>query len=447
MKHLSLMIFSLSFSWNVMVNSQIIDTIGNTIIRIDSLVGFTGVAQDWPWDLQWGPDTSLWFTVGDKVCRYDTTMHSVDTIFKRTASLSNTMSIAFHPDFINSPYVYVTIDTANYYYAYSGGPIVLYRYNYSVAGDSLYNETALLGWGHPGEHCGGRIMISSDNYLYCTTSEYSFAADTVGNINGRVLRINLDGTVPAINVSGNYPISKGHRNPQGIVEVPNGNIIVSEFGQIIDELNLIQEYKNYGWPAYDGLDCIFNDSCISATYIHEPPIDTAIRPPSGIAYYDHPAIPEFQGCILQCILSFGGWQGGLVASKLNVAMDDVISDVHYFKGEYKRFRDVSVSPDGKVYVITHDRTLPVIRVIYPINYIGIEEYESLSFNIYPNPAGNSITIKGEKNIDTWEIITVDGKVISKGMSFSTSTHIDVSTLTPGIYFLKMKWGVKKFVKV
>ena len=77
---------SLLISTHISLKSQIVDTVGNTIVRIDSLVGFTGVAQDWPWDLQWGPDTSLWFTVGDKICRYDTTLHSVDTIFKRTAS-------------------------------------------------------------------------------------------------------------------------------------------------------------------------------------------------------------------------------------------------------------------------------------------------------------------------------------------------------------------------
>lgn len=447
MKYLLTTLFLLSFLFPITAKCQIIDTVGNTTIRIDSLVGFTGVAEDWPWDLYWGPDDKLWFTVGDKICRYDTTTHSVDTLFKRTAQLCNTMSIATHPDFVTFPYVYVTIDTANYYYSYSGGPIVLYRYNYSASGDSLYNETPILGWGHPGEHCGGRMMISSDNYLYCTTSEYSFANDVPGNLNGRVLRINLDGTIPSINISGDYPITKGHRNPQGIVEVPNGNIIVSEFGQIVDELNLILEDKNYGWGAYDGLDCIYVDSCSSPTYIHETPIDTAVRPPSGISYYNHPAIPEFQGCILQSILSFGGYQGGLVASKLNGAMDDIVSDVHYFKGEYLRWRDNCPSPDGKVFAITNDRQLPVIRCISNPNYhIGIEENQGILMNLYPNPANNFIHLKTEINIGQWMICSLDGKTIMNGNTNSSSTQIDISSLSAGIYFLKLQHGTRKFVK-
>ncbi len=429
--------------------SQITDTIGTTIIKIDSLVGFTGVAQDWPWDLHWGPDNTLWFTVGDKICRYDTTSHTVDTIFKRTASLSNIMSIATHPNFSTNPYVYATIDTSDYYYSYTGGPIVLYRYNYSASGDSLYNETSILGWSHPGEHCGARIHIGQDGYLYCTTAEYWPGGDTAGNINGRILRVNLDGTVPSINVSGYYPISYGHRNPQGIVQVPNGNLIVSELGQITDELNLIVEYRNYGWPAYDGDNCIgiLPDSCTSPTFIYESPIDTAVRPPSGIAYYDHPAIPEFQGCILQCILSFGGSQGGLVASKLNGAMDDVVSDVHYFKGEYKRFRDVAVSPDGKVYVITHDRMEPVIRVIYNPNYhIGIEEADASSFQMFPNPTETTLFLKGTENINFWSVMSADGKLLAKGHSSSDSITVDVTALSPGIYFVITNLGVKKVVK-
>ncbi len=429
-------------------SAQIIDTVGNTTIRIDSLIGFTGVAQDWPWDVQWGPDNSLWFTVGDKVCRYDTATQIIHTILNRPDTTSNTMSIAFHPNFGTTPIVYVTVDTAEYYYSYSGGPIVLYKYDYSASGDSLYNETSILGWSHGGEHCGGRLHVGQDGYLYCTTSEYFFSSDTTGDLHGRVLRINLDGTVPSVNISGDYPISKGHRNPQGIVQVPNGNIIISEFGQIIDELNLIQEYGYYGWPATDGDNCFDPDSCNSPTWSYISPIDTAMRPPSGIAYYDHPAIPEFQGCILQCILSFGGYQGGLVASKLNATMDDVVSDVHYFKGEYKRFRDVCVSPDGKVFVITHDRMEPVIRCISNPNYvIGLEEFGNVSINIFPNPAQAMINLSSDKNIGSWEIISIDGKKILTGSCDALSTQINISDLETGVYFLKMKDGVKKLLKL
>jgi glucose/arabinose dehydrogenase len=439
------------------IGAQINDTIGNTIIKIDTLVSFpnsngglgTSYADN-PWDLHWGPDDKLWYTMGSRLCRYDTVSHVVDTLFKRrNASGNYAMSVATHPNFAVTPIVYITFDTTNSYYS-SGNRIVLYKYDYSISGDSLYNETEILSWYHTGEHSGGRLHIGIDNYLYVTTAEYWIAGDTTGNLSGKVLRLNLDGSIPAINSNGNAAISYGHRNPQGIVQLPNGNIIVSELGQIIDELNLINGFKYYGWPIFDGFGCtgVLPDSCISPTFLHEDPIDTAIRPPSGIAYYDHPAIPELQGCILQSILSLGGYQGGMVASKLNGAMDDIVSDVHYFKGEYLRWRDICVSPDGKIFAITNDRERPMIRVLYnPAYHTETENYDNITIRVYPNPTENFIKIETVMNIDEWTIISIDGKVHLNGTIVSSSAQLDISTLTPGIYFLKTKWGVKKFVKV
>lgn len=429
--------------------SQIIDTVGNTVVRIDSLLGFTNTAIDWPWDLHWGGDDQLWFTVGNKICTYDTVLHSVDTVYKKTnTEFSNSMSVVTHPNFPTTPVVFATFDTTSTYYG-GGTRILLYKYDYSVSGDSLYNETEILSWWHGGEHSGGRLTIGVDNYLYVTTAEYWHESDTAGNLSGKILRVNLDGTVPLINTSGTYAISYGHRNPQGIVQVPNGNVIVSELGQVIDELNLIEEYKDFGWPVYDYDQCtnIYPDSCTSPTYSHVLPIDTAIRPPSGIDYYDHVAIPEFQGCVLQCIISFGGWQGGLVASQLNAAMDDVINDVHYFRGEYLRFRDCAVSPDGKVFVITNDRTEPVIRVIYNPNYHqNIEEPQSNLFTLYPNPAANFIEISSTLEIGHWQMISIDGKVVKQGVIDNLEGRINIVDIPAGVYFLTTELGVKKFIK-
>jgi len=427
--------------------SHVIDNIGNTTVYIDSLIGFGPTADQWPWDVEWGAENSLWFTVKDKVCRYDTATHQVYTLLDRPDTNSNSMSIAFHPDFQSHPEVFVTYDLGGYYYSYTGGYMALFKYTYDSANDELLNETEILRWHHNGEHAGGRLATGVDGYIYCTTSEYFFDVDTPGNLNGRILRINPDGSVPAINTSGTYAVSYGHRNPQGIVQVPNGNIFSSELGQHIDELNLIRDYQNYGWPAYDGDECYnTNDSCGSSTFNYTSPVDTAIRPPSGITWYQSFAIPELNGCILQCILSNGGSQGGLVASRLNSTMDDVISDVHYFKGEYKRFRDVTVSPDGKVYVITNDREIPVIRVIYnPNAQIGIEEYSGFNLKLYPNPSGHFVNVISEKLIGKWSITSMDGKELMNGYG-TEEIKIDISILINGIYFFKTKNGSKKFVK-
>ena len=69
---------------------------------------------------------------------------------------------------------------------------------------------------------------------------------------GKILSVNIvDGNVKTV--------SKGHRNPHGITVTPSGQVIVSEHGpKGGDEINLIVEGKNYGWPlesfgtAYSG---------------------------------------------------------------------------------------------------------------------------------------------------------------------------------------------------
>lgn len=430
--------------------SRVIDTVGNTRVYIDSLIGFGVSIQNNPWDLHWGPDNKLWYTSANTLCRYDTGTGISDTLFlrNRASNGENIMSVATHPNFADSPFVYLTIDTTTSYYA-GGGRIVLYKYRYSASGDSLYQETPVLSWYHPGEHCGGRVIAGHDHYLYVTTSEYWPANDSVQNLSGKILRVNLNGSIPAGNTNG-YAFSYGHRNPQGIVQVPNGNIISSELGQTIDELNWIRQDRNYGWPVFDGDFCIniIPDSCTSPTFTYESPIDTAIRPPSGIDYYGQMAIPEFQGCVLQSILSFGGYQGGLVASKLNGAMNDVVSDVHYFKAEYGRMRDVCVSPDGKVYVITNDRDNPVIRVIYnPLSFAGVAEPDPFVMGIYPNPASDILTVSASEAPGAYSIYTIDGKICQQGLLLSAKTNMDVSGLAPGIYLLKSERGTARFVKL
>ena len=71
-----------------------------------------------------------------------------------------------------------------------------------------------------------------------------------------------DGSVPSDNPRPDYSWTWDTGIRRGIVQVPNGNIIVSEYGQINDELNLIQPGNHYGWMIFDGNQCIRSiDTC------------------------------------------------------------------------------------------------------------------------------------------------------------------------------------------
>jgi len=71
----------------------------------------------------------------------------------------------------------------------------------------------------------------------------------------------------------------------------------------------------------------------------------------------------------------------------------------------------------------------------------------LDLNIFPNPAGNYITIKGEL-IDeiTYEVTSSMGNIMMSGLVSAHNRQIDISQLTPDIYFLRMGNEIYKVVK-
>jgi glucose/arabinose dehydrogenase len=106
-------------------------------------------------------------------------------------------------------------------------------------------------------HHGGRLKFGPDGLLYITTGDATTpeTAQDVNSLNGKILRIKLDGTIPADNPFPNsYVYSYGHRNPQGLVWVGK-TLYASEHGQSAhDEINRISAGANYGWPVVQGTE-------------------------------------------------------------------------------------------------------------------------------------------------------------------------------------------------
>lgn len=82
-----------------------------------------------------------------------------------------------------------------------------------------------------------------------------------------------------------------------------------------------------------------------------------------------------------------------------------------------------------------------------INIIGINEIEAELFQIFPNPAHNEITIKGE-GITKIEMYDIAGKQLSSPLLITTSSlhNINVSHLNSGVYFVKIFAGNNQTVK-
>ena len=100
---------------------------------------------------------------------------------------------------------------------------------------------------------GGRMAVSDKKKrLYFTLGDYSL--DRINNLPSDVAPQNLKlpwGKVSYIDLNSGkfHNFSLGHRNQQGLVILKNGTMIASEHGpQGGDELNVIEQGKNYGWP-------------------------------------------------------------------------------------------------------------------------------------------------------------------------------------------------------
>lgn len=184
-------------------------------------------------------------------------------------------------------------------------------------------------------HHGGRLAFGPDGHLWIGTGD-AFEPENAAvddSLNGKILRIAVDGTIPDDNPGDSPVYSSGHRNVQGIAFGPDGTAYASELGhRTWDEINVLQAGADYGWPETEGVDGSTG----------EPPIAT-IHPddlsPSGVAYA--------AGSL---------WIGALGGQRLwQLPVDGAAASggpIEHLVGEYGRIRTVELAPDGALWLIT-----------------------------------------------------------------------------------------------
>ncbi|HET9431717.1 MAG TPA: PQQ-dependent sugar dehydrogenase, partial [Chitinophagaceae bacterium] len=201
-------------------------------------------------------------------------------------------------------------------------------------------------------HDGSRLLIVGDKLFISTgdASNQSLPQNT-STLNGKILRLNLDGSVPADNpVPGKPYWSFGHRNAQGLV-FANNRLYSSEHGpNSDDELNIIEKGKNYGWPEVNGY-CNENEekNFCATNQVVEPILAwTPTIAACGMDYYNHALIPAWKNSLLLVALK----NARLYQLKLTPDFSSVATTTEYFTRDYGRMRDVCISPGGKVYICT-----------------------------------------------------------------------------------------------
>ena len=190
-------------------------------------------------------------------------------------------------------------------------------------------------------HNGGRIAFGPDGKLYAgvgETGDGALAQDR-GALNGKILRMNPDGSVPSGNpFKGSLVWTWGHRNVQGLAWDRSGRLWASEFGQnAFDEVNLIRKGRNYGWPVVEGKGDTqggrFTNPLVTWTTAESSPSGAAIV---GSTLY----VAALQG---QCV-----WRIPLRGASLG-------TPAKLLAGRYGRIRTIVPAPDGTIWVATSNR--------------------------------------------------------------------------------------------
>jgi glucose/arabinose dehydrogenase len=293
---------------------------------------------DIPWGLLTLPDGSILYSRRDAqdiihlnpVSGQKTTIGKVPNV-QGTDGEGGLMGIEIAPTFATDHWLYVMHTSA------SDNRIVRMKF----ANDALDTSTLQVlvsGLLRNKFHNGGRLRFGPDGKLYATTGDAQNGANAQNTkiLNGKVLRINPDGSVPSDNPFGNYVWSYGHRNPQGIAFDSQGRLWEQEFGNsIMDETNLIQKGGNYGWPDCEGT----SGSCGTAGYIApKRTYTTAEGSCSGIA-------------IVRDVL-YVACERGTRLYRAVISGTSLTNVQQFFSGTYGRLRTVEPAPDGGLWLTT-----------------------------------------------------------------------------------------------
>ena len=195
----------------------------------------------------------------------------------------------------------------------------------------------LIGIPRANTHNGGRIKVGPDGMLYATVGDVQnlAAPQNLDSLGGKILRMGLDGSVPADNpFPGSLVYSLGHRNPQGIAWDSSGQLWSTEFGQSTwDEFNMITPGANYGWPTVEGIGT--NPAFVNPRFQWS----TAAASPSGLAF-------------TRDTFFVAALRGQRVWAVYPTAASATALD--FYAGQYGRIRDVVAGPAGTLWILTNN---------------------------------------------------------------------------------------------
>jgi glucose/arabinose dehydrogenase len=311
---------------------------------------------DTPWAIDFAPDGKIFITERPGRIRIVEGGRLLPepwmTLEVVTVGEAGLMGLAIDPQFAQNRFLYVA-----YTYRAANGRLqnrlVRLREDPKTAKGSL-DKVLIDNVAGANNHDGGRVKFGPDGKLYWTTgdAQTTSLAQRLSSLNGKILRLNADGSIPADNPFPNsYVYSYGHRNPQGLAWQPKTQRLYSTEhgpsgfqGCCRDEVNYIEPGKNYGWPE------------IRADETREAMVPPVIH--AGTSETWAPAGAAF--------VTQGPWAGSLLSTGLRgQTLYRVVLDANdprkaeklerYFYRQFGRLRDIVEGPDGNLYLLTSNR--------------------------------------------------------------------------------------------
>ncbi|MER6961401.1 glucose/sorbosone family PQQ-dependent dehydrogenase [Streptomyces sp. NPDC000618] len=247
-----------------------------------------------PYEILWGPDNHIWATEksGLKVTRIDpktgartTALDLAGKAFHTTGGQDGVLGLAFQPSghrhngvqYVYLSYTYRTKTPA----AVTGETrrLKIVRYTLDDRTHTLRSpKDVLTGLPSGTDHQSARLRFGPDGKLYYTIGDQGanqlehfcnpnwaqrlptkseVKAKDWSSYQGKILRLDLDGSIPSdnpvLNGVRSHVITYGHRNSQGVDFAPSGVLYQAEQGpKTDDEINIVRKGANYGWPHVAG---------------------------------------------------------------------------------------------------------------------------------------------------------------------------------------------------
>ena len=222
-----------------------------------------------------------------------------------------------------------------------------------------------------GRHFGSRLVFDRAGFLFVTQGDRGEMerAQNLGDLAAKVVRLHDDGRVPSDNPFVGKPGARpeiftvGNRNVQGAALHPvTGELWSHEHGpQGGDEVNVLRNGVNYGWPVITygvnyGIGTRIGEGTAKPGMAQPLHYWVPSIAPSGMAFYTGDGFPAWRGDL------FVGALRDQLLVRLRLDGEKVVKEERMLQGAVGRIRDVRQGPDGYLYLLTDSSSGAIIRL-------------------------------------------------------------------------------------